>query len=117
MSSIINVNNINNINNTLKPRDEIRSVLEGEEYRDPLISDGSVLDVSQTFRASTARELRNKYMGKIESGKQQDFTRSVSFIVTWLGFCYVFVSRMYLNHLGREEIDFFSEKGLHAKVN
>ncbi|KAL5253819.1 hypothetical protein ACHWQZ_G013556 [Mnemiopsis leidyi] len=60
-------------------QDEIRSVLEGEEYRDPLISDGSVLDVSQTFRASTARELRNKYMGKIESGKQQDFTRSAEF--------------------------------------
>ena len=52
-------------------------MLEGEEYREPLVSDNSVLDVSQTFRSSTARELRNKYMVRIEGGQKQDLTRSV----------------------------------------
>jgi hypothetical protein len=52
--------------------------MEGEECSEPLVSDNSVLDVSQTFRSSTARELRNKYMVRIEGGIQHDFTRSVS---------------------------------------
>lgn len=77
---------------------EIRSVLEGEEYREPLISDNSVLDVSQTFRSSTARELRNKYMVRIEGGQHSDLTRSVKLKRVWP------VLILFLSCLGRPEL-------------
>ena len=52
--------------------------MEESGGRQPLISDSSVLDISTSFRAATARQLRRKYRTSIEQGGNAQHTQSVS---------------------------------------
>ena len=50
-------------------RDEVQSVLDGgDEIQQPLLNDNSIMDLSQSLRASSASQLRARYLRSVESG-------------------------------------------------
>lgn len=55
--------------------EEVQSILDKDDVNTPLLNDNSVLDLSQSLRASSAAVLRQRYTGNVNSDKR-DFTRS-----------------------------------------
>ena len=51
-------------------------MLDGDEVRQPLLNDNSIMDLSTSLRASSATQLRARYLRSVEAGA---LSNSVSF--------------------------------------